>query len=505
MELAFAIVLMTSVKAVPPLDLCHLEAFLVGTEHWFRKRYRPLYHLSAPYGWFNDPAAFVFYKRQYHLFYQCHPYDGSWGPMRWEHAATADLVHWAHYPPALLPRDAYDRQGCLAGSAVRHNGLLLFYTGRARSGNDTVHTHSLAVSADAVLFRKYMFNPLVRAAPTIADGARNPKVWRHRNVWYMLVGASRERSGQLLLYTSPDLYSWQYNGTVARSVGDMGYAWESPDLFELEGLCVLLLSAQGVREDGDRFRNLMQTGYVLGNYDCLSVRLGDLEVSTATFEELDRGHDFYAAKTMRAVDGRRLLVAWLGMWNGQFAEARNGWVGCMTLVRELRLGRHGRLLQAPVREMAGLRSKLIENAWYSPGESFPAGAKGFELLVNATSAEQDVGLALQWDGGDYVISYRAARGVLSVDRGGVDGVRRADWAPAGHLRLRIFVDRSSVEVFCGAGEVVFSSRIYPRGKVLVRIAGQSQLHFTQYGLEPSIGYDQKVTEYIKKDILNMTK
>lgn len=500
--LAFAIVLLGSVKAEPPFDLCHIEAFLVSSEHGLRKRYRPLYHLSAPSGWLNNPAAFIFFKRKYHLFYQYHPYDGAWGPMAWGHAASADLVNWAHYPPALMPLDANERQGCLAGSAVVHNGLVLFYTSQGLDHASMVYTHNLAVSADAVLFRKYMYNPVVRATSSHSDYFLNPKVWRHYDVWYMLFGASKASRGQLLLYSSPDLYSWQYNSTVACSIGDMGYVWESPDLFELDGLCVLLLSAQGIRADGDRFRNLMQTGYVLGNYDCLSARFEDLEVSTATFEELDRGHDFYAAKTMQALDGRRLLVAWLGMWEGQFTEARGGWVGCMTLVRELRVDQRGRLLQAPAREVTNLRTELMENAWYMPGESFEAGAKAFELLVNSTSAEMDAELALEWDGESrYVVSYWATRGVVGVDRSGLDGARRADWAPLGYMRMRIFVDRSSVEVFCGIGEVVFSSRIYPHGNMLVRIGGHVQLHITQYKLKTSIGYDNKLNSYIRKRIL----
>lgn len=486
-------------------DLQHVRAFLASSSQQLRRRYRPLYHLSASYGWLNDPAAFVFFKRKYHLFYQYHPYDGSWGPAAWGHAASSDLVRWAHYPPAVLPRDALDRGGCLAGSAVNHNGhLALFYTGRALRDNVTRSTVGVAVSADAVVFQKYMYNPVVRGAPDGASDFRNPKVWRHRDAWYMLVGASIRERGHLLLYTSPDLYAWRANGTVARSLGDMGRAWESPDAFELDGLCVLLLSARGVRPDGDRFRNLQVAGYVTGQFDCPGARFPDLEISQATFEELDRGHDLYAAKTTRSVDGRRLMVAWLGMWEATFEEAPDGWAGCMTLVRELRMTRGGRLLQAPAREMARLRGEMIENAWYAPGESFATGARSFELLVNATTASYDAEIVLEWQGErQYSVRYWAARGLAGVDRhgSGPDAPRRADWAPAGPLHWRIFVDRSSVEVFCGGGEVTFTSRIYPRGAMLLRVLGHMQLHITQYKIKRSIGFDHKLTKYIRNHVL----
>lgn len=505
MEVLAFILLLASVEALSSYtDLRHVHAFLANSEHQLRTRYRPMYHLYAPFGWLNNPAAFVFFKRKYHLFYQYHPYDGAWGAVAWGHAVSADLVRWAHYPSAMQPREPYDRHGCLAGSAAQHNGYLaLFYTGQAIVSNYTRTTLSIAVSADGVIFQKYLYNPVMRNMPPRATDFRNPKVWRYRDVWYMLVGASIARRGHLLLYTSPNLYAWRPNGTVARSLGDMGHTWESPDLFELDGLCVLLLSAQGIRSDGDRFRNLQQTGYVLGRYDCGAATVGDLEVSTATFEELDRGHDFYAAKTTRAIDGRRLMVAWLGMWEGRFEEAHDGWAGAMAIVRELRLGRRGQILQIPVQEQLKLRKELVENAWYSPGETFDTGTKAFELLVNATCSTYDAEIALMWEGErQYTISYWAARGVVGVDRGGADGVRRADWAPTGHLHWRIFVDRSSVEVFCGSGEVVFSSRIYPRGPLRLRIGADAQLHLTQYRIRRSIGYDPELRNYLKNHVLN---
>ena len=42
---------------------------------------RPLFHLTPLIGWMNDPNGFCYYKGQYHLFYQYHPFSRQWGPM----------------------------------------------------------------------------------------------------------------------------------------------------------------------------------------------------------------------------------------------------------------------------------------------------------------------------------------------------------------------------------------------------------------------------------------
>ena len=47
------------------------------------KNTRPLFHISAPAGWINDPNGFSIYDGKIHLFYQYYPYAREWGPMHW--------------------------------------------------------------------------------------------------------------------------------------------------------------------------------------------------------------------------------------------------------------------------------------------------------------------------------------------------------------------------------------------------------------------------------------
>ncbi|CAH0398049.1 unnamed protein product [Chilo suppressalis] len=508
MEVLYLLTLIIVVSAELVQDLAHVEAFIKEKRYVLKKKFRPLYHISSPVGWLNSPSGFTYFRHRFHVFYQYHPYNGAWGSIQWGQAISENLVDWVHYPPALLPKDHYDKHGCLAGSATIHNNYLtLFYTGHVLAYNKTIHTQNIAISSDGLIFQKYIYNPVVRQAPPGVNEFRNPKIWRFRAHWYMLVGTSSENhEGQLALYTSPDMFHWKFNSTVAQSYGDIGHTWENPDFFELENQHVLILSVQGIQGDSYRFKNLYQTGYVVGNFNYQTLSFENLEVSLDTFAELDFGHDFYAAQTMNALDGRRLLIAWLGMWDSEFVEARDGWASLLTIVRELRLTSHGRLLMTPVREMEELRTEILENAWYSPGETFHAGAKAFELVVNASCSFYDAALIFEWSGErQYSIYYVSDRGRVSVDRGGADGVRHADWAPAGQLKWRIFIDASSIEVFCGDGEVVFSSRIYPKKGIRIRVGGEMQLHVTQYKLRRSVNYDEKLRQYLKNNFANKIK
>ena len=73
---------------------------------------RPDFHLSARVGWMNDPNGFSYYKGEYHMFYQYHPFSPYWGPMHWGHAVSKDLLHWKQLPAAMAPDTDYDRDGC---------------------------------------------------------------------------------------------------------------------------------------------------------------------------------------------------------------------------------------------------------------------------------------------------------------------------------------------------------------------------------------------------------
>lgn len=433
-------------------------------------RHRLGYHIMAPANWINDPNGLVQFKGEYHVFYQHHPYDENWGPMHWGHVKSLDLVNWEHLPIALAPEDACDKDGCFSGSAVDNDGeLTLIYTGHHYIDKERdlfYQNQNIAVSTDGVHFKKVVENPVIEKPP--ADSShhfRDPKVWKRGRDWYMIVGNSKNNIGRVILYRSPNLRNWEYIGVLAEGNEQLGYMWECPDFFELNGKHVLLMSPQGIKEAGDHFKNLFQTGYMIGEYEYDKNKFGHGE-----FIELDYGHDFYAVQTFLDDKNRRIAIGWMDMWESDMPTKKDGWCGALTLPRELTLSDDGKIKMVPVAEVTQLREKklsAIENQTIT--SSYEMGVQGsmfeVEAVLEVTNAEK-VELVLRGiENEATVLAYDKSTNKLRLDcsKSGKkkDGIRRVKLAASDQLKLRIFVDRSSIEVFINEGEATMTSRIYP--------------------------------------------
>ncbi|WP_278438621.1 glycoside hydrolase family 32 protein [Pseudomonas oryzihabitans] len=438
--------------------------------------WRPAYHLAPPAGWMNDPNGLVFFRGHYHVFYQHHPYSTQWGPMHWGHARSADLVHWEHLPVALAPDSEADRDGCFSGSAVVWDDTLyLIYTGHrwlgtpGRDDEGLYQVQCLASSRDGLTFTKH--GVIIEPPDPALQHFRDPKVWREGDAWWLALGTREGDDPRLLLYRSTDLHRWEALGSaLAGSRVADGYMWECPDLFRLGDTAVLLYSPQGLAPSGYARRNLYQTGYRLGRLDAT----GRFRPHTP-FVELDLGHDFYAAQTLEAPDGRRLLWAWLDMWESPMPSQAHGWCGMLSLPRELSLEGE-RLRQRPARELVGLRQAAQQystTGLRNECRLLPLRGDRLELQLELDLAGSDAerfGLALRCDatGQEQTRLYvdaQAGRLVLDRERAGcgVSGVRSIPLAAGqARLRLQLFLDRSSLEVFVDDGAWVLSSRLYPR-------------------------------------------
>lgn len=433
------------------------------------ERYRLNYHLSPNSGWMNDPNGFVYFKGYYHIFYQYYPYDSQWGPMHWGHARSHDLIHWEQLPAALVPGDREDEDGCFSGSAiVKDDKLFLIYTGHhyydKNDPDNFWQNQNLAVSSDGVHFTKYENNPIIATPPK--DNTihfRDPKVWEHDGKYYVVIGSqNEEKLGRILMYVSNDLFEWEFKGTIAESKSSFeeGFMWECPDLFRLNGKDILLFSPQGIKAQKQKYLNLFQTGYFIGDFNYQKANYKHHE-----FVELDHGHDFYATQTMLAPDGRRIVFGWMDMWEANMPEQADGWAGALTLPRELTL-KDDHLYMNPIEETKQLRktelaSEKCTTAKYNLSLPKENGTeilltsqiqnwKGNTITFSINSAEKNK-MALTYDKKDQK---------LTLTRQGQDAKRYAKLKKCSELKLHVFIDRSSVEIFINDGEAVFTERLY---------------------------------------------
>lgn len=439
--------------------------------------FRQGYHIMPPSSWMNDPNGFIYYKGEYHLFYQYNPFEPEWGSIHWGHYKSKNLFDWVELPIAIAPDETYDRDGCFSGSAlVVGDKLQLVYTGNIFSGedksNDLIQCQCLASSTDGIVFNKYEENPVIPTMEGIKH-FRDPWIWKKNDLFYMALGTQSidNLQGKAVLYKSTDLVNWESVGDISESNGHLGFMWECPSVFELGNKEVMIFSPLGMEKDGEKYHNLYQSGYFVGNID-----YNTGEMCHGEFIELDRGFDFYAPQTLLDPNGRRIMIAWMGMWESEIPTKKNHWAGNMTLPREICIDPKGRIKSKPVKELQRLRYNLIRYQDIEVnGRSYIEGIEGkcIELIIDfdvESSQAEKFGVVLRAsdDGSEEtVVSYNRKNNQLVLDRNnaglGPKGIRKLSFPnQLDKLNLHIFLDNSSIEVFINEGDYVMSARIYPK-------------------------------------------
>ena len=463
----------------------------------YRELFRPQFHFTPSTNWMNDPNGMVFYDGEYHLFYQFNPFGDKWGHMSWGHAVSKDLVRWEHLPIAL-----YEGNDVMifSGSAVvdwkNTSGfgkdgkppLVAIYTGHYTK--KPLQNQHLAYSNDkGRTWTKYSGNPVLDMGE---KDFRDPKVFWHEPTkrWLMTVAWPIER--KVRFYSSPNLKDWTHLSDFGPA-GSTNGIWECPDLFPLriegkrgvEQWVLIVNVGSGATAGGSGCQ------YFVGDFD------GKQFTSTRATNEpalwADWGRDFYAAVSWSDIpkrDGRRIWLGWMSNWEYANDVPTSPWRSAMSLPRELSLRQTPddlRLIQQPVRELEKLRTKhhrlgksaLTEaNVWL---KRLNPGSDLLEIAVEFDSvpAEGELGLRLVTGTSEStVIRYQAAPGRLSVDRtqsGRVDfhpkfsGIHAAPVRLRdGRLRLHLFLDASSIEVFGADGETVLTD-------LILRASGRRQL------------------------------
>jgi fructan beta-fructosidase len=477
-------------EAQTPAEEKPLEENPSEESQLFDERHRPQYHFTPRQNWMNDPNGLVYYDGQYHLFFQHNPYGNTWGNMSWGHATSTDLVHWKHQPIAIREEG---NEMIFSGSAVvdekntsgfgEEGGkapMVAIYTSHYEEGEGFNQAQSLAYSTDSgETWTKYEGNPVLdHETPDFRD----PKVFRYKDKWVMVVALSTEHKVQL--YESQNLKEWSLMSEFGPA-GATGGVWECPDLFELP--------VDGNPEDTRWVLEVDINPGAFSGGSGAQYFVGDFDGTTFTEDEsvrdegealwVDYGKDFYAAITWNNVpSGRRLWVGWMNNWSYANEIPTSPWRSAQSVPRKLKLRTidgDPRLVQEPAEELEQLRQRhqRVEGLTVGSGEQSLSGEgiSGKALELEATLSVSEANRAgFKVRGGESqetVIGYDTESGEVYVDR---TDAGKEDFSAAfparmtaplrvedGEVTLRVLVDWSSVEVFAQNGARILTSRIFP--------------------------------------------
>ncbi len=444
------------------LNINHMEKY--------NEKYRPQFHFTAEKGWLNDPNGLVFYDGEYHLFFQHNPFGTKWGNMTWGHAVSSDLVHWRQLPNALEP----DAMGTMySGSAVvdwdnsagfqtgREKTLVAAYTAEGACVTPKVPTtQCIAFSNDkGRTWTKYSGNPVISE---ISPGNRDPKVFRFSSGkdagdsrWIMVLYVDEGKSPtsqihSIQFFSSEDLKTWTYMSKVE------GF-YECPDFFELP---VEPSTPEGcaVRSGNPENRKWVLLGansrYMIGSFD------GRQFTPETRKYTGDWGQNYYAAQTYSDIpetDGRRIIIGWMVAWGGDYPDMPFNQQMSFPCELSLRTFPEGiRLCKYPVKEIESLYSKTVERSGITvnPGENPLADVQGelfdIDAEISAGSSSEfkfDIrGHSIIYVVGDGELFFKGASARLPL----VDG----------KIKLRILVDRTSIEIFGNGGRIAVSSLVF---------------------------------------------
>jgi beta-fructofuranosidase len=457
-------------------------------EHVMSDPARPGYHFVMPEGIAApfDPNGAIFWQGRYHLFYIFQ--DQRFGEVsdHWGHVSSTDLFHWRHHPTKLL-------EGMYSGNCfLNKDGIPTICYHQRDKGN------AMAVALDDDLNE---WQKLDVITPDTNQGDEHHDTYRSwdpfgfldGDTYYAIFGGQRPGIAR-----SPDLGQgkWQYAG----------------DLFAhgVDGV-----SPQEDVSCADLFR--------LGNKDvlvCISHRLGcryylgewkneqfhpDFHAQMSWVD-----NEFFAPESLQDDKGRRIMWAWL-MCSTEFGKRWDrGWAGTMSLPRILSLDEDGQLLMDVAEEIKALRYRPFTKerfAVQAGADQAIDGIAGDSIELAITMESNDayefgVKVCVSPNGQEEtVISYDATAGELKIDTrnsGPGDTPKKVEAAPfklnqGEPLKLRVFVDKSVVEVFANGRQAVMR-RIFPAeaeslGVSMFSAGGTTQVRtFESWHISPSNPY-----------------
>lgn len=470
------------IQGLPADAVCWKELKLADSFDMSNKEtFRPVYHHTPAYGWMNDPNGMFYKDGVYHLFFQYNPYGSVWGNMHWGHSSSSDLIHWNFEGVSIVP-DAWG--AIFSGSCVvDHNNtagfgkdaVIAFYTSAKSTPWGDVQSESMAYSLDnGKTFVKYAGNPIITS---LEKDFRDPKVFWYApgKHWVMILAVGQHME----LYSSVNLKDWKKESEFGKMQGAHGGVWECPDLIELpvegsrEKKWVLICN---INPGGPFGGSAAQ--YFVGSFDGKTF----VNESPVQTKWMDWGKDNYATVTWNnAPDGRCIALGWMSNWQYANNVPTRQYRSANTIARDLTLYKAGGefyLKSTPSREMKQARGEKVSVPSFKVTDSYKIesllkdnnGAYEIEMEIQVEDASK-ISLNLQNEKGEQVsMYYDLLRKQFVMDRsksGKVDfsndfpAVTAAPVHAGKTLRLRLFVDRSSIEAFGEDGKFVMTNLVFP--------------------------------------------
>ncbi len=466
-------------------DACWQDITLSDTfDSTNREAYRPLFHHTPQWGWMNDPNGMFYKDGVWHLFYQHNPYGSKWNNMTWSHSTTSDLINWEPQGVAIAP----DGLGMIfSGSCVvdtentagfGKDAVIAIYTSAA----DT-QQQSMAYSTDGgKTFTVYESNPIL----TQDTEARDPNMFWYAPAGKWILTLAHALDREMQIFSSPDLKNWTLESAFGKGLGAQDGVWECPDLFQLpvdgtdKSKWVLICNIN----PGGPFGG-SATQYFIGDFDGKTFTPDTDASGKVPTKWMDYGKDNYANVSWSdAPEGRRTIIGWMSNWQYAAEVPTTQFRSANTLPREMELftAPDGQIYLAsvPSPEVLALRDKAIVN---DKNASVGAGGETFKLpatndgvceitmkvspksdkpvtLTLANSKKEEV--VMVYDPSAHTFSFDRTRSGLTDFSRDFPAVTVAPTLSSDRdITLRIFIDRSSIEVFGNGGRFCQTNLVFP--------------------------------------------
>lgn len=447
------------------------------------EKYRPAFHHTPLYGWMNDPNGMFYKDGVWHLYYQYNPYGSKWQNMTWAHSTSTDLVNWQHQPIAIEPNGL---GSVFSGSSVidKNNTagfgkdeIVALYTSAGIN-----QMQSLAHSSDGgMTFEIYPGNPII----TLESEARDPNMFWNEETkeWNLLLAHALDH--EILIFSSPDLKNWTLQSAFGKGLGAQEGVWECPDMFELpvngtgEKKWVLLCNLN----PGGIFGG-SATQYFVGDFDGKSFKVDTPADGVVPTKWMDFGKDHYATVSWSdAPDDRRVVLGWMSNWQYAAEIPTKQFRSANTLPRDISLfrGDDGEyyISTIPSPEVELLRGKKVtaiksKSIGTKPlVQALPTANDGIcEINLTVTARNAPVRITLSNAKGEHsdmvfnpvdntVTFDRTASGITDFSQDFSSVVSAPTFRKSATQSLRIFVDRSSIEIFDDEGNFVMTNLVFP--------------------------------------------